>query len=736
MPPLAPRRMRFGGSDDVDVVTARGQRAREAAEKRLDAADVRREVLENEQKSFARTLRQPAVEYTARNEKRSCRSSGVRVLFSGDLMGLVLAVATSIALGHELSLRLWRRDTGFREEPFQALLSTVTLGTTLWLSSTWALALAQWLTAPALIARSGLFALAALILYVRRRKESGAGDILTPRQALVCITATAPLVIWIVFILWRGAIVPPLTHDALSYHLPKAVLYSRAAGFDPLPFLSFNIRTLPASYEMLLADVITVDGRDRFTEWIATLFYMLIVIAAVALAERWWKPRMEGLLTMMLFAGGVPVLLLHSGAHKNDLMTGFFMAAMLVWAGRWISRGESQSLYLLAVSSAAAIGTKPQAAILAAALAPALLWRVVRDRVRPRVVVAALLLFASSAVLLGGAVYVANATAEGSAFSVSTESDGEETPMLTYGDWKNLWQAPYVLVAAPFSRDPMALAVPWARAAWFLPRYEIFFSHYGALFSMCAVALPVGIVFFRRRVPETSVERFVVTLAVAATFIAILPVRWIPAGFYPISLPRYAMFILPVVFGWTAVPLADRLAQEGRRTALALVYGGSLFAGWYAVDNAIHDRFAPLRYVIWAQQQPGTRVIPFWPNRAASVMDFIAGPRDRVAIDAGYGAWIHPVFGAALERPVHFIQPDDGVRNIPPDVQWVVVDRSWNAIWGHPEFKDLSDWNRFLARGRMQPEDLRLIRELSSDDRFERVMIDPRTAQAVFRRAH
>jgi hypothetical protein len=206
-----------------------------------------------------------------------------------------------------------------------------------------------------------------------------------------------------------------------------------------------------------------------------------------------------------------------------------------------------------------------------------------------------------------------------------------------------------------------------------------------------------------------------------------LPVNFEPHGLYAISLPRYALFIVPIVFGWTIAALPSRAAIGA--SVLAVVS----FAA-YAIDVVRNDVFASLAYVQWAREHPGTRVVPFDPYRAAEVADRRAGPRDRIAIDAAFGSWIHPAFGAQLSRPVDFIPPGDGPPLIRDDAQWVVIDRAWNMIWEHPDFRDLSQARDFLVRGSTAPADERTMRYLRGDSRFRLVFYNPKTYQAVFQR--
>ncbi len=121
-------------------------------------------------------------------------------------------------------------------------------------------------------------------------------------------------------------------------------------------------------------------------------------------------------------------------------------------------------------------------------------------------------------------------------------------------------------------------------------------------------------------------------------------------------------------------------------------------------------------------------------KRAAEVMDRHAGPKDRVALDAAFGTWIHPAFGVELSRPVDFIPPGDGPPLIVDDARWVVIDRGWNILWQHPEFRDLSQARSFLVRGKPSAADTRVLRYLRADSRFQLVFYNPAWNQAVFQR--
>jgi len=119
------------------------------------------------------------------------------------------------------------------------------------------------------------------------------------------------------------------------------------------------------------------------------------------------------------------------------------------------------------------------------------------------------------------------------------------------------------------------------------------------------------------------------------------------------------------------------------------------------------------------------------PRRAASVLDCLAGPQDSVDFHAGHDSWIYPAFGVELKRDIRFIEHAAHIR---PDVQWVIVDRAYNVIWNHPDFKNIAEWKRYLGKGMTKPGDLEVVEALLLDRSYKLEFYDPREVQAVFRR--
>ena len=634
-------------------------------------------------------------------------------------MTLILLTAIAFLLiGYAITDRIWPRSDAEPPGPLEQATYAALIAISIWLGTTWLLALTSSLTPLTLGLRGLAITLVAVPIAVKKIRSRRLGF---SRPRPLVLLAFVLLALTIGFALFRGAVLPPVSHDALAYHLPKAVLFARAEGFRYLIELDPRQRNIPANYEMLLAEIVILDGRDDWTEAPSTAFYTLFVIACGALAERWWRNR-NATLAVVLAAAGSPVALLHSAAHKNDLMTAFFIVAAMVAAGRWIARREPVALLLMIAAIGAGVGTKPQVAMIALALAPVVGLTTIRS-LRPRALAAIVVFGIAAFLLLGGTTYLTNLAVER---GVVGKVDGGS--VIRYGAWRNLWQAPYVLIAAPFAPDPSSLFVPWEKAPWYWRRYELYFSHLGIPFAVCAALLPLALLLVREL--RRNREALLVSAAALAAFVIMLPVVFRPHGMFAISLPRYALFIVPIVLCWTLAPLLARYRRWSAATigvlAVALVA--------YAIDTARNDAFAPLEFVRRAARDRSTREVPFDNGRAATVVDRLASRDDVIAVDSGYASWIHPLFGRDLSRPVYFIPPGDGPPRIPAEVDWIVIDRSWGIAWEKPGFDDLSEAEAALRRGKPKPEELRVRRALAGDPRFTQEYVRVGWNQVVYRR--
>ena len=647
----------------------------------------------------------------------------------------VIAVAIVVTGTAALSATWQRLDGSHDLHPLELIVGGTIAGLGAWLAIHWALALSHTLTRGSIAGVAALFVLAAIAIAVRHVRARSRVE-LSP-DVTVVLACLLPIFLWTIFILWRGTVIPPLSHDALAYHLPKAVLMMRAHGFEAFVAPDARIGTMPANYEMLLADVLILSGSDRLTEWIGTSTFVFFLLGAAAIAKRWGSGP-AGVVAAVLATASAPVVLLHSGADKNDLLTAFLGLAALLFGARWCVSGGRTSAAVAILAAVIGLGTKQNLGAVAAGLAPFALWRIWRSlrerRLLLRDVAATAAFIALVFLLCGGWSYIANWRAQGAAMGVGLgETQVSATlPTFRYGDWFNLWQVPLLLFTIPFSANPSGVWVPWAREYWFWPHYEIYWSHYGVAFSLGVVLLPFTVWRYRPGTTERRRERRIGTIAGVAAVALMLPIISRPIGFYG-TYPRYLLVILPVLFAWTLAPMVDARWHRRKILGNAILVVLALLFSYNAVLCAEKDRFAPLEYVLWAAEHPGNRSIPFMGGRAASVADRRAGPHDKIAVEGSFETWVYPAYGATLSRPVVFLPPAATPADVPQDADWVIVDRSWNTIWGGG-LEDMGDGWTKLAKGKASPEETRFTESMKRDPRFRLVYHLERFNQAVFRR--
>jgi len=637
------------------------------------------------------------------------------------LLFVVAVVAGAIALDGWL----WRRFASVARGFWETAASISVLWFAIAIAMNWSL---SWLGAldrvPLIVAAVLLLALSAIAL--RRNQRIAFAHTGALGTSIFFLT---PLLLWLAFVLWRGVIVPVLSHDALSYHMPKAVMLARAHRYLFFQAPDPRIPTSPANYEMLLADMLLLAKSDAFTEWIGTASYVALLLLAAALVERWWGNGPQVVVTILLVAS-VPVILLHAGAHKNDLLSNVFYLGALLWGGRWLAGRETAPLVLALVSLAAAGGTKVHGVFVAVALVCVFTWQLVRGRLH--LTRAQLLVIAASVpvalFLLGGWAYALNLIHTG-----ELAQPASSTSAAGYGDWHNVWEVPAFMLLRSVQHEPVSIFVPWRGERWYWPRDEIYFSHYGFLVTVLAVLLPFAIASHRRfGTGAMQRERMLTSIAALIAFVLMLPVRLRPLGFFG-GFPRYFCFIAVFVIAWTAALLVAGLQSHGkaRMVKLALAAAALLFAGG-AVFYAIADRFQPLTYVMEAAANRGMRRPSFAIDRAGTVVDGIAGPNDTIAVHSGFDSWIYPMYGEKLSRTLVFVETG---TPIPADADYIVIDRAWSTIWGHPRFEHMGQYKQYLGNGIATDEDLAIIRELERrPDEFEPIYEQRHTAQAIFRR--
>jgi len=637
------------------------------------------------------------------------------------MLGFAILAIAILATGWLIVGRLWLHLDGEASLRETTLLERITAaavaGAMLWIGLNWLLALTHTLTRLALIGAASGFVIAALLLLRKPLRF--------PKVDVFALVICIPIILWIAYVLWRGVILPPDNHDALAYHLPKAAFIAQTHGFGYFVTGDPRVTVLPANYELLLSDVLILTGTDHITEWLSTLFYILFLIASGAAIERWFGsgPQVSA---AIIATAATPVLLLHSGADKNDLMTCFFAVAALLFGARWVVRGGLMPWVLTIISLVLGGGTKPHVAAVLVGLVPFLAARLLRHFQWRDIWVGAAVAVVAFA-LGGGAVYAFNLAHAHGADSVI----GVTPNFIGYGDWANLWRFPYMALAEPFSREPLAVWVPWRHEHWFWPRYELFFSGFGPLFTILVCAIPWCLYKFRDRIAEGArTERFVFCTSALIAALLIMPLQFRPVGFFG-GLPRFIAFVIPAVMACSLAPIVERLRDRPVAARVCLIALAAYFS-YEAFQCGYRDRFSPWIYAKRIAREPGARWIWISPWRAGNYLERHAGPNDVVAIDCDFDTWIYPAMGERHSRRLEFISK--GTTQIPSDAQWVMVDRTWNLVWRSPAMTDLSKAFEAMFAGFPSEEDTRVIRTLLRDPKWQLVYLRPRLNQAVFRR--
>jgi hypothetical protein len=588
------------------------------------------------------------------------------------LIGFVAVCLAIYLTGQAIARRLYASDGAER------VVASAIIGIASWLAVLWLLAITHQLNRRNLIAAVIPFAVVALweigaLWQVRRLR--------LPRITRWTAAVALPILLWVVFILWRSAVVPPQNHDAMTYHLPKAILMLQAEGFERFASYDSRLVAFPCNYELLLTSAFVLHGSDQLSEWIGAAFYLLFLGCTAMVAERWWG-RGPHVAATVLAAAGMPLLLLHSGADKNDVMVGALACAAVFWTARWCTERGAATLVLATLSGVLTVGTKLTAVGIGPALAPFVVAAIVRRPPRVRHVAAAAAFAAVAFLLLGGWVFLSNATAP------STPGTGNDvTGGVFEFAWENLWVLPRSLVTASLG---LGAVVPW-------PKHNLINSHFGPLFGLSALFLPVALWRYRGE-GDTALrrERLVATAASALSVAIVLPfVPHISFG----STARYAVILVPFVLGWSVPRLLRDVTPRIARAALASLL--VLFT-LEAIDIGMHDTFVSPEYLRWAAAHPGARRPSPAVPRAATIADELAGPNDRIAFHSGLDGWLYPLYGRGFTRRVRHLSTAAGIEDVPRDAQWLVIDRA-PSPWHPTSEEDVRLLNAALASGDFHP---------------------------------
>ncbi len=659
---------------------------------------------------------------------------------------LLLALAISTHFGPEAT----RNDVGERCAVVVLLWFAILLG------FNWILALLHLLTAGSLrlcALTSAILGGLVLIRRWRRNPEHGKAPVVdqlkSKFQAMfkrlengshLMRAAWSVVALSLIYVLARGLILGGSVNefDSLSYHLPKAVEICRAGTIPHLVCGDFRLAYFPWNYELLLADGLLLTPGDRFIFIIPLMAYSGFAVSTYALFRKAWpqtSPMDIGLSVLLALA--TPVLILHLSANKNDLLVVFFQMEFLLWSTLWYLDRDQRSLLLAIISLALFFGTKVSALFLGPFLL-VMLWRgrssftlkalggPKKALIHGGVIILVVLALGAAWPLLNlgwtGKIFGNIATAGGiSSFEANVGP--------RYDSLSNIWRFPVLVLLKPFSSNDLSVWVPWEHRYWYWPTYRLIYGHFGWLCTALLGLLPASLFYHLRKQREAASFRMLATIGMLAFVAFTLPVRYRVDGLFHGS-ARYLLCIPVLVLLWTAVPLLSWLREKGHRLAHGALSLGAI--AYFASQSLIYfekDETRSFEMVLDALGPPAQGQI----YNVAEYLDHVAGPKDSVALDGGYGALFYPIYGVRLERPVSFLRPSPGHVAIPDHVKWVLVDRSFNMHWSHPGVTSVADFWRPI-KPRPTEEDLAVLRQLAKDPAWRLMYWNPSRNEAIFLR--
>jgi hypothetical protein len=165
-------------------------------------------------------------------------------------------------------------------------------------------------------------------------------------------------------IVWTAIASPPNSADAMAYHLPRIVYWiqNRSVAFFPTTYLN-QIMMQPVS-EYIGLHLYLLSGGDKFINLVQAIGYLGSVVAVASIAEVLGAtPRIQTIAAV--FCATLPNGILQASGAKNDALLAFWLAAMVLCAGRWIRSHSRADLVFAALALGLALGTKGTAYLFA-----------------------------------------------------------------------------------------------------------------------------------------------------------------------------------------------------------------------------------------------------------------------------------------------------------------------------------------------------------------------------------
>ncbi|BDM82185.1 ArnT family glycosyltransferase [Acaryochloris marina] len=176
--------------------------------------------------------------------------------------------------------------------------------------------------------------------------------IVVGREAPVTVTVLA---IALLYLLLQAVLLPPSSWDALTYHLPRVLLWEQNRSLFLRDFIITPQAAFPVGSD-ILSHLFLRFGTDYGLGLFSWLSYLTILLATYGLA----RPRVNRhiALTTALVIASLPEVVYQATATKNDIILAAVAIACVVWADRWLQSRSFESLLGLGLTLCFGVAVK------------------------------------------------------------------------------------------------------------------------------------------------------------------------------------------------------------------------------------------------------------------------------------------------------------------------------------------------------------------------------------------
>lgn len=145
----------------------------------------------------------------------------------------------------------------------------------------------------------------------------------------------------IAYLFLQAVLLPPSSWDALTYHLPRVLLWAQNQHLFLRDFIIAPQAAFPVGSDILFHLFLRVQT-DYGLGIFSWLSYIAILFATYTLS----RPRVNGTvaLTTAIVVASLPEVVYQATATKNDIVLVAVALAAVVWADRWLRFPEATSL--------------------------------------------------------------------------------------------------------------------------------------------------------------------------------------------------------------------------------------------------------------------------------------------------------------------------------------------------------------------------------------------------------